>query len=193
MGIINIKDLPDSLMELLKQRFEADPAVQNLRIQMNLLARKGHFEKAIELGEEINTLFAEAVRKYIHDAQIQQAKFDTELMDIPREDKDEMMQLLMVLFMACDIIESAVIDVNDVLHRTKPDLNIVTFNDIKQAMEMAREKLKYLQKNSNYMNDLTWGEQCDNMYLLMQNKAKSIIRKEKNNKDWGKNTERFKL
>ena len=42
------------------------------------------------------------------------------------------------------------------------------------------------------MSDLTWGERCDDMYEMIQNKAKSIIRKQRESKDWGKNAKKFK-
>jgi len=192
MGIINIKDVPDSLLLVIKERFEKDKRVRDLRIQQNLYLRRGLLQKSLEVAEEIDALYADVIRIYLEDADSQQVQFDTETMDIPREDKDRMLELLMVLFMCCDIIESSIQDVNDVLHRTKKDLTINTFDDINQALTMAKEKLKYLSKNSDYMKDLTWGNQCDNMYELMQNKSKSIIRKRKANEaDWGKNTERL--
>lgn len=192
MGIINIKDVPDSLLNIIKERFESDARVRNLRIQQNLYLRRGAFEQAMQVAEQIDALYADVIRIYLEEADKQQVSFDTETMDIPQADKDRMMELLMVLFMCCDIIESAVIDVNDVLHRSKKELTINTFDDIYQAMTMAKEKLKYLSKNSDYMKDNTWGDQCDNMYELMQNKSKSIIRKRKERAgDWGKNAEKL--
>ena len=93
----------------------------------------------------------------------------------------------MVLFMCSDIIESATLDLNDVLHRTHPDTNITTFTDLQQTLDLAKQKLKYLQDTGDYMDDLVWADKCDNMYELMQSKARSIIRKRKDSKDWGKN------
>jgi hypothetical protein len=65
------------------------------------------------------------------------------------------------------------------------------FNDIRQVMEMSEQKLSYLQKNSGYLKDLVWGEKCDNMYDMMLSKAGSIMRKRKNEDEWGKNAEKF--
>jgi hypothetical protein len=98
----------------------------------------------------------------------------------------------MVLFMCCDIIESATMDMNDILRRTEKDASITTFEDLRQTLLLAREKLKYLQDNGDYMKDLVWAEKCDNMYELMQSKAASIIRKRRESKNWGKNMEKFK-
>jgi hypothetical protein len=65
------------------------------------------------------------------------------------------------------------------------------FNDIKQVMEMSEQKLQYLQDNSDYLKDLVWSDKCDNMYDMMLSKAGAIMRKRKNDPNWGKNTEKF--
>lgn len=191
MGI-NIKDIPDSLLSLIKGRFDNDARVQNLRIRQNLCLRNGQLQAAMQIAEEIEALYAEVVRIYLEEADKKQESFDTDTMNLPQADKDRMLELLMVLFMCCDIIECSVIDVNDVLHRTKKDLKITTFDDINNSMKMAEEKLKYLSKNSEYMNDNAWSDHCNNMYKLMKNKAKSIIRKYKeNNGTWGNNHKKY--
>lgn len=191
MGI-NIKDIPDSLLSLIKERFDNDARVQNLRIRQNLCLRNGQLQAAMQIAEEIEALYAEVVRIYLEEADKKQESFDTDTMNLPQADKDRMLELLMVLFMCCDIIECSVVDVNDVLHRTKKDLKITTFDDINNSMKMAEEKLKYLSKNSEYMNDNAWSDHCNNMYKLMQNKAKSIIRKYKeNNGTWGNNHKKY--
>lgn len=191
MGI-NIKDIPDSLLSLIKVRFDNDARVQNLRIRQNLFLRNGKLQAAMQIAEEIEALYAEVVRIYLEEADKKQESFDTDTMNLPQADKDRMLELLMVLFMCCDIIECSVVDVNDVLHRTKKDLKITTFDDINNSMKMAEEKLKYLSKNSEYMNDNAWSDHCNNMYKLMQNKAKSIIRKYKeNNGTWGNNHKKY--
>lgn len=191
MGI-NIKDIPDSLLSLIKRRFDNDARVQNLRIRQDLCLRNGQLQAAMQIAEEIEVLYAEVVRIYLEEADKKQVSFDTDTMNLPQADKDRMLELLMVLFMCCDIIECSVVDVNDVLHRTKKDLKITTFDDINNSMKMAEEKLKYLSKNSEYMNDNAWSDHCNNMYKLMQNKAKSIIRKYKeNNGTWGNNHKKY--
>ena len=191
MGL-NIKDIPDSLLNHIKHRFEAEPHVHDLRILQQYYLKNGQLEKSLELARELDALFADTLRLYIQRADSQKAEFDTETMDISRKDKDEMNEVLMVLFMCCDIIETSIMDLNDVLHRNKKDLRIIIFDDIEDAMKMAKEKMAYFSKNSDYAKDLAWGDGCDKMYEMMRNKSRSIIRKRKENGDnWGKNAEKL--
>lgn len=190
--MIDLKDIPDTMLSLIRDRFETDEHVRKLRIQQDLHLRKGRYEQSFAIAEQIESLFADVVRMYIESADRQQIQFDTETMAMSRDDKDRMLQLLLVVFISCDIIESSIIDLNDTLHRTNKDIDITTFNDLSAALKMAKEKLKYLSKNSNYMDDLAWADGCDNMYHLMQNKAKAIIRKERTQKaTWGENMKKL--
>ena len=47
----------------------------------------------------------------------------------------------------------------------------------KKLKDLAKAKLEYLKKNGDYMQDVVWADKCDNMYELITNKAKSMVRK----------------
>lgn len=179
------------MLEQIRLRFESTPEVRVLRTRQQYAQRTGAFMEALETAKRIDAMFTVALQAYMDYAESEVITFDTESSDVPQKDKDEMMEKLMVLFMACDIIDSAVIDLNDILHRTKPDISITTFNDIRQTSDMARQKLKFLQETGDYMKDLVWADSCDNMYDMMNSKAKSIIRKRRESKNWGANMKRL--
>ena len=187
---MNVKDIPDDMMQEIRLRFESTPEVRSLRTRQEYAQRQGRYMEALRLAETAERLFPAVLNEYMAWAEREMVTFDTGSEDLPQKDRDEMMEKLMVLFMACDIIDSAVIDLNDVLHRTRPDMDITTFNDIRQMSDMARKKLQYLQKNGDYMQDLVWADKCDNMYEMMQSKARGIIRKRAESKDWGENMKR---
>lgn len=177
--------MPKELLEAIRVRFEDTDEVKMLRTQQGIAKSEGRYADAMRLAMKIDELFSTAVNEYWNQTLYEVRTMDTETSDIPEKDKEEMIEKLLVLFMACDIIESASIDLNDILHRTKPDLDITSFTDIRQTVDMAKKKLKYLQNNSDYRNDLIWNERCDDMYDMMQSKAKSIFRKRKESKNWG--------
>lgn len=172
---------------MIQDSFETNKDVRLLRTAQQDAQRKGDYGKALSIAKDIQNLWTICLDSYIKKAENEANTFDTDSSDIPRKDKDEMIERLMVLFMCCDIIESATVDVNDILHRTHRDTNIVTFVDLQQTLKLAKEKLKYLQETGDYMKDLVWADKCDNMYDLMLSKAKSIIRKRKESKNWGEN------
>jgi hypothetical protein len=180
-----------ALLKKIRERFDADPRIVRLRAAKENAVRNGRYVAAFEVSMDIDTLFQKTLENYAREMRDEAVSFDEETRDVPRTDKDEMIEQLMTLFIACDIIESAVLEVNDILHRSKPDLHITTFDDIVELSNIAKGKLQYLQKNSEYMDDLVWGERCDDMYEMMQNKARAIIRRRKESNNWGENQRRI--
>ena len=112
---------------------------------------------------------------------------------MPIEDKENLMRHLLACFMCADIIKSAIQDMDSILHKYDKNMYMEMFNDIRQVMDMSEEKLHYLQENSGYLKDLVWGDKCDNMYEMMLSKAGAIMRKRKDDHDYGKNTEKFNV
>lgn len=187
----SISNIPDELMSKLRERFEAEPRVRELRVHQQMLMRGGKYDVALALAQQIDVLFNRVVYEYLENARNEVEHVEVATLDMPIKDKEELMKRLLVCFMCADIIESSVIDMDDILHRYDKNTYMEMFNDIRQVMSMAKEKLRYLQQNSGYMKDLVWGEKCDNMYDMMVSKAGSIMRKMKEDPNYGKNMEKF--
>lgn len=187
----SVSDIPQELMSKIRQSFEAEPKVRELRVQQQMFMRTGKYADALALAQQIDVLFNRVVYEYLENAGNEVEKVDIATMNMPLSDKEDLMRHLLVCFMCADIIESSVVDMDDILHRYDKNTYMEMFNDIRQVMSMAKEKLRYMQQNSGYMKDLVWGEKCDNMYELMLSKAGSIMRKMKSDPNWGKNMEKF--
>jgi hypothetical protein len=189
----SVSDLPQELLDKMRRTFDADPKVCELRVQQQMLMRTGKYDAALAVAQRVEVLFNRVVFEYLENAKEEVEQVEIAKMDMPLEDKEDLMRHLLVCFMCADIIESSVIDMDDLLHRYDKNMYMEMFNDIRQVMQMSKEKLKYLQENSGYMKDLVWGEKCDNMYEMMLSKAGAIMRKRKDDPDYGKNTEKFNV
>ena len=187
-----ISELPKELLDKIKAAFDAEPRVRQLRVQQQMLMRNGKYQDALDVAKYIETLYNECVYNYIEESESQVEKIDVASIKMPLLEKEDLMKHLLVCFMCADIIKSSVQDMDSILHRHDKNMYMEMFNDIKQIMSMSEEKLRFLQHNSDYLKDLVWGEKCDNMYDMMLSKAGAIMRKKKEDPNWGKNTEKFK-
>jgi hypothetical protein len=187
----SVNDIPQELMSKLRQSFDADVKVRELRVRQQMMLRSGNYREALEVAQGIESLFNRVVFEYLEDAKEEVEQVEIAKTDMPLEDKEDLMRHLLVCFMCADIIKSSVLDMDSILHKYDKNMYMEMFNDIRQVMEMSEQKLSYLQKNSGYLKDLVWGEKCDNMYDMMLSKAGSIMRKRKNEDEWGKNAEKF--
>lgn len=180
-------DISDALLSKIRERFDTDPKVRQLYVKQDLAKRSGHFREALEIGKAIDELYSRVVYNYVKEAEDMADEVGIDDMKVSEDVKERILSLSLVVFMAADIIESAVMDINSVIRKYDEDLKFVMFDDIREISSMAKEKLKYLRAKSTYMDDLFWADKCDNMYEMMQSKARSIVRKRKDNPDWGKN------
>ena len=188
---MNVKDIPNELMEKIRIGFDTNKDVVLLRTAQQEAQRVGNFQKALNIARQIDNLWTICLDNYMRKMEAQGRQISLKASDLPEKDKDELLNHVMVLFMCCDIIESASNDMNDILKRTHKDVSITTFEDLRQTLSLAKEKLKYLKNTGDYMKDLVWADNCDNMYDMMKSKAASIIRKRRESKNWGKNMEKL--
>ena len=187
---LEASDVPSEMMEQMRRQFDMDSRIIEMRTHQQVLVRKGNLQAALQIGQTIEALFSKVVYEYLKEANEEAERIDIGTLNISKEDKAEINTLIVTLFMACDIIESATMDFNDVLKRVDDTLVMEQFDDIRNLSKSAKEKLRFLSKNSKLMKDLAWAYKCDDMYDMMKNKAKSILRK-RASKDWGKNMEKF--
>lgn len=187
----NVNDIPHELMSKMRESFEAEPKIRELRVQQQMLMRTGRYDAALAVAQKVEVLFNRVVFEYLENAESEVEKIDIATMEMPTGDKEDLMRHLLVCFMCADIIKSSVQDMDSILHRYDKNMYMEMFNDIKQVMSMSEKKLQYLQDNSDYLKDLVWSEKCDNMYDMILSKAGAIMRKRKSDPNWGKNTEKF--
>lgn len=188
---MNVNEIPKELLDKIRMSFDTNKDVVLLRTAQQEAQRVGNFQKALNIAQQIDNLWTICLDNYMRKMEAEGKQISLSTSGIPEKDKDELLNHVMVLFMCCDIIESASNDMNDILKRTHKDASITTFEDLRQILSLAKEKLKYLKDSGDYMKDLVWADNCDNMYDMMKSKAASIIRKRRESKDWGKNMEKF--
>lgn len=183
---MNVNDLPQGLLSKIREQFYATPKVRQMEVTRQMYIRNGNLTAALAMAQDIESLYNKCVFEYMEENRQKVEQVELASADIPVEDKEELMRRMLVCFMCADMIESSVIKMNDILHKYDKDMCIEMFDDIRSMMKMSEEKLKYLQENSGYMKDLAWADNCDNMYEMMLNKAGAIMRKRKNDENWGK-------
>ena len=188
---MTVNDLPQELLSKIREQFYATPKVRQMEVTRQMFLRNGNLTAALAMAQDIETLYNKCVYEYMEQNKEQVEQEEIAKAEMSIDDKEELMRRLLVCFMCADIIESSVIDMDDILHRYDKNMYMEIFNDIRQVMHMSKEKLKYLQENSGYMKDLVWGDKCDDMYEMALSKAGAIMRKRKNDPNYGKNTEKF--
>lgn len=189
--MISIDDVPQELLGQIRVQFDRDDRVRKLRVEQRVMQQRGDYAAALQVGRSLETLYAQVVQNCIDEANATAEKVDMATLSIPEAEKDELLSCGLVLFMAADMIESAVMDMDSRLHRHDKELHFEMFDDIRELVRLSKEKLAYLKENSDYMADFAWADKCDDMYRMMLSKARSLVRKRKEDKGWGESMKKM--
>lgn len=173
---LNIKDIPETTLKHIRQEFEASPDVHQLYIEQQLAQRQGNYIKALEIGKKIDSLYSMVVTSLVEEAEKSMERVEINAKDFPPEKRKEMVEIIVTLFMACDILETAVMDFDDIIKSKDNTLDFDMFDDVLKLKDRARAKLDYFRTHSHLMQGLYWADQCDNMYVLLRHKAGAVLR-----------------
>lgn len=174
---LDIKDVPQAELDRVREAFESAPQVRQMRIRQNLLQRQGDYRAAMNVGRQIETLYTKTVEELLTEVDRQSENIDMQSVSIPKGDADTLNEIIVTLQMAIDIMDTCVMDFNDVLHRTDTSLTLEMFDELRQLSDKVKAHLRYFQKNSRLFNEIVFADKSDNMYKLLRNKARSLINK----------------
>lgn len=173
---MDINKIPRELIDKLREQFEEDGRIVQMRVRQRELMQTHLYGKAVSLGAEINRLFDRFVVEYMNATKEEVEVVDVNKMPLSNEDRVQLSSLVVAMFMCCDIIESASMDANDIVHRYDKDASIEAFEEFGALAKMAKEKIKYFRNEGSYMKDMVFSDKCDDMYKMLLNKAMSVVR-----------------
>lgn len=150
--------------------------IQKLQKKYDEYMSRRQFVQAIQMKNKLSKLYQQAFDIYVKDAEWEAQKVNVNQLGLPDELKKQLNILYVVAFMTADILESCVLDMNDAIKKFDATLSVEIFDELKEANKKAKEKLKFLQESEDIMQNIVWGDQCDNMYAMMQNKARKILK-----------------
>ena len=175
--IIQPHELSPEITRLMRDKFDNDARVREFNTRAFHLQQSGKFMEAMKLRQQIEQLFDKVIVAYCQEAESQMEEMTLDQAKVPMEDQKKINQLMVTLYMAVDIMDSCLLDINDTLHRTDKNLNYEKIRDLQELAHLCKEQMTEFSKQADYTKFPEWGDITDNMYEMMQKKAMSIMRK----------------
>lgn len=176
---LTVADIPDDLMKQMRFEFDRDERIRLLRTQQQLAMREGKIQQAMDIGKTVNHLWERVLMGYVDEANNEADNINIESIGLSYEQMERINTLVITLFMCCDIIDSTIMDVNDVIKKKDDTLQFEQFDEVKELAKMVKGKLAILGKQTKFLKSNDWGNIVDNMYQMMYNKAGNIIRRKR--------------
>lgn len=186
------EQVPLEEQQKLRVAFCNNPSIKKLDQLATKLQRNGDFIGALNLKKEIEAQWEHVKQTHLksYDNTVQEAVKLSEL-GLPDDKVQYVVENMLTIFMACDIIETAYLNANEVIRKHDKSASLDNFNDLTSLIDRVKSHLRFLQNETGYMNDLAWGDGCDKQYEMIKNKARSIMKKKDNITRWGQNLKKY--
>jgi hypothetical protein len=155
--------------------FWKDPEVIRIMQRIENYQQRRMYVQTMQEKQRLDKLRRSSFEEFIKEYDVKVNTISLKDVKMPDEMRQHINKLYITIYMACDIIESGVLDLNDAVKKIENTMEVVSFDDLKQLTKAVKEKLNYLQRTDNYLNIDAWGDKCDKVYEFMQQKAQVII------------------
>lgn len=173
---LSFNDVPDSIKSVMRERFESDPRVRLERTKAQASMSRGNFAEALLINKKMEDLFCQVVLNYMEEAERNVEQVDLRLSKLPPKGVHYVLANIMTVYIVADIMDLAIYNANECLLKNDKELSLDVFDELKQTAKLAQDKMAYLCKTTNYIEHGGWDSIVDNLYKMMFNKAKSIMR-----------------
>lgn len=189
--MITWEGLPLDERMALRKAFEANNEVIHMEQAALAYQRAKNYVKALEMKKEIQKQWDYV--KQVHMEHYMKTVNETvklSSLGLPEEINQMVIENILVIFMACDLIETAHMNANEALKKIDKNYSMDNFQDLTSLVGGVKRHLQFLQTETGYMDDLAWGEGCDKQYEMTRNKARAIMKK-KDMSRWGQNLRKY--
>lgn len=194
--MITWEQIPIKEQQALRLAFCNDPSVKQLDFTATKLQKQGDFIRALEIKKQIAAQWEYVKQTHLRDVQPKYDKTVNETvklseLGLPEDKLQILVENMITIFMACDIIETAHFNANEILKSHDKNASLDNYDDLKTMIDIVKSHLKFLQLETGYMDDFAWGEGCDKQYEMIKNKARSIMKKKDNVERWGQSLKKY--
>ena len=161
------------------EQFYRGKEIKRLLEKKELHSRQRNYASLMLVNQEIEQKRVLAYVKYVKDMEASGYEVDVKSLGLPQEELEKLYIYYISVFIACDLIESAVMDMNNVVKRHHAKLSVEKFNDLLVLLRNVKKKLSMFHKDTEHADVNVWIERCDDMYQMIQSKAKKIYLKNK--------------
>ena len=190
--MITWEQVPPQEQQKLRLAFVNNPSIKKLDETAIRLQKNRDYIGALKVKEEIASQWEYIKQTHLeHYKDTIQEAVKLSKIGLPEDKLQSLVENMLTIFMACDIIETAHMNANEVLKSYNKNYSLDNFNDLTSLIDRVKAHLKFLQSETGYMDDFAWGDGCDKQYEMTRNKARAIIKKKDNIKRWGQNLKKY--
>ncbi len=174
---LTIEQLPKSIQDKLADTIELNPVIKSLRAKLENARKKRDYVTMARMQHNIMELKRHIESEYLKQ-NLEMKKRVAEFKSNMSDDDQEILSIHSnMIIMLADMLESCVMEVNEVFERNNPAWRIEMFDRLKQLGRECADQIKWMSQETDEYYQLTFADVADDITEMVKNKVKSLLRK----------------
>lgn len=167
----------------MKRMINEDKQMVTLRQKKNALIKAHRFLEATRLTRMMQDIEKRVINEYLSEYKGQAERMDNLMGEMSEEDKEEINTYTNSIIFLADMMETFVMETNQLLKKYHPDYRLEMFDKLTQLGKEAKGQVKFMSEATDMNFQCVFADNADNLTMLVLNKVRSFNKKLRTKKE----------
>ena len=164
--------LPEFVRDEFNREFEKNVLCQKIQRAIEVATRERQYVTVLQLRQKLDRIREDTIRELLESENSEVRVLKSTELGLTRREIDEVNEFQIALYMLCDVMDSIIIDINSLLKRKNENVSIRMFDDIKELGKRVKERINYVEREMDLIEDGELYDNSDNLYEMLMNKSR---------------------
>lgn len=170
--MVELRELPLHVQEDVRKAINTNPQVIALKQKQVELYKRGKFVEALDIAKTIEKI----TQNVVDGICTQRTSLGEIFKEMSQEDIERANVACNTIIMLSDIIETQSMELNQVLHKYRPDMDVDMYDRFAMLGKEAKEQMAFMSKFTNNLYQVKFGDVADNLCEMITNKVRKLLR-----------------
>lgn len=164
--------LPEFVRDEFNREFEKNALCQKIQKAIEVATRERQYVTVLQLRQKLDKIRENTIRELLESENSEVRVLKSTELGLTRQEIDEVNEFQIALYMLCDVMDSIIIDINSLLKRKNENVSFRMFDDIGELGKRVKERINYVEREMDLIEDGELYDNSDNLYEMLMNKSR---------------------
>lgn len=164
--------LPEFVRNEFNREFEKNALCQKIQKAIEVATRERQYVTVLQLRQKLDRIKEDTIRELLESENSEVRVLKSTELGLTRQEIDDVNEFQIALYMLCDVMDSIIIDINSLLKRKNENVSFRMFDDIGELGKRVKERINYVEREMDLIEDGELYDNSDNLYEMLMNKSR---------------------
>lgn len=164
--------LPEFVRNDFNKEFMNHPTYRKIQQAISAANKMRQYVSVLQLNQKLDKIREEAMRNLLESENGEVEMLKSTDLGLNQEEIDKVNELQIALYMLCDVMDSIILDMNSLFKKKDKDVSFEMFDDIKELGKRVKERINYVERELDLIEEGELYDNSDNLYQMLLNKSK---------------------